>query len=133
MRILVVEQVQRVLDQIRAILEAEGFKVIVAADAAEAISLTEADPPDLVVSEFELDGPTTGLDLLKWFRGGSKTAGIPFVLLAGRTTRDDFRKGMELGADDIVMKPFSGRDLLTSRHPHDAGRSRCGPGRRQRR
>jgi EAL domain-containing protein (putative c-di-GMP-specific phosphodiesterase class I)/CheY-like chemotaxis protein len=113
LKILVIEDVQLLLDQITAILEEEGYQVLGTKDGAGAVFMTELSPPDLVLCDINLPG-MNGFELLEWYRSNQRTAGIPFIMLTGRATREDLRKSMTLGADDFVTKPFTGRELLAS-------------------
>lgn len=98
----------RVRQVVSAYLEREGFRVDQAADAAEARSFLDGPPPDLVVLDVMFPG-ASGLDLLAELRSGSD---MPVILLTARAEESDRIAGLELGADDYVVKPFSPRELV---------------------
>ncbi|MEO1059723.1 MAG: winged helix-turn-helix domain-containing protein, partial [Actinomycetota bacterium] len=78
-----------------------------AADGNTALELLDADPPDLVVLDMMLPG-VNGLDILRRVRSSSE---IPVIMLTARAEETDRVSGLELGADDYVVKPFSPREL----------------------
>lgn len=98
----------RVRQVVSAYLEREGFRVDQAADAAEARALLAGSPPDLVVLDVMFPG-ASGLDLLAEMR---ETSELPVILLTARAEESDRVAGLELGADDYVVKPFSPRELV---------------------
>lgn len=107
-RILVIDDEPRVRQVVTAYLEREGFRVDHAADAAEARALLEGPPPDLVILDIMFPG-ASGLDLLAELRA---TTDLPVILLTARAEEADRVAGLELGADDYVVKPFSPRELV---------------------
>ena len=107
-QILVVDDEPMVREVVVAYLEREGFKVVEAASGAAALKQIEQSRPDLVVLDVmlpELDG----FSVLKELRGQDD---IPVILLTARTEEPDRVLGLELGADDYVVKPFSPRELV---------------------
>lgn len=107
-RILLIDDEPRVRQVVSAYLEREGFRVDQAADAAEARALLVGSPPDLVVLDVMFPG-ASGLDLLVEMR---ETSELPVILLTARAEESDRVAGLELGADDYVVKPFSPRELV---------------------
>jgi DNA-binding response OmpR family regulator len=107
-RILVVDDEPRVREVVVAYLEREGFKVVEAADADTARRYLAGPPPDLVILDIMFPG-ASGLDLLHELR---RTIGTPVILLTARADEADRVLGLELGADDYVVKPFSPRELV---------------------
>ena len=89
-------------------LEHEGMVATQAADGEAARQLIEHDPPDLVVLDVMVP-QINGLDLCSWIRSRSE---IPVILLTARGEESDRITGLELGADDYVVKPFSPRELV---------------------
>jgi two-component system alkaline phosphatase synthesis response regulator PhoP len=89
-------------------LRAAGFTVTTAADGATAVTAARARPPDLVVLDLGLPG-MDGLDVARELRRSSVT---PIIMLTARGEEADRVVGLELGADDYVVKPFSPRELL---------------------
>src|SRR5919108_2386233 len=107
-RILVVDDEPRITRLVRDYLERAGFAVSVARDGAEALLRARTERPDLVVLDLglpELDG----LDVTRSLRRDSAT---PIIILTARDDEADRIVGLELGADDYVIKPFSPRELV---------------------
>jgi len=110
-RVLVVDDDQRVRTVVSWQLEAEGFAVTEAADGAAALDQIEHDPPDLVVLDLSLPG-VGGLDVLRRVRGAEGPAPpLPVIVLSGRSGETDRIIGLDLGADDYLVKPFSPGEL----------------------
>jgi DNA-binding response OmpR family regulator len=106
--ILVVDDEDVVRDVVVRYLEHEGMQTVQAADGEEARRIIELDPPDLVILDVMLP-KVNGLDLCGWIRDRSE---IPVILLTARGEESDRITGLELGADDYVVKPFSPRELV---------------------
>lgn len=105
-RVLVVEDEETLAESIRYNLEAEGYSVEVVADGAT--GLARAPQADLVLLDLMLPA-MHGLDVLRSLRRRST---VPVVILTAKTAESDRVAGLELGADDYVVKPFSMRELL---------------------
>jgi DNA-binding response OmpR family regulator len=106
-RILVVDDEPMVREVVTAYLEREGFFVSEAADGAAAVAALQGTPPDLVVLDLMLP-KIDGYDILARLR---RQGNIPVIVLTARTEESDRILGLELGADDYVVKPFSPREL----------------------
>ncbi len=106
-RILVVDDEPTVRDVVSRYLEREGYRVHSAADGDSARRLFD-ESPDLVV----LDLTLPGMDGLSFLRDIRRTSAVPVILLTARTDEIDRVVGLELGADDYVVKPFSPRELV---------------------
>lgn len=107
-RVLVIDDEPRVREVVVAYLEREGFKVLEAADADTAQRYLDGPAPDLVILDIMFPG-ASGLDLLHEIR---RTSDMPVILLTARAEEADRVLGLELGADDYVVKPFSPRELV---------------------
>ncbi len=107
-RILVVDDEPRVREVVAAYLEREGYRVDQAADAGGARARLEGAPPDLVILDVMFPG-ASGLDLLTELRSRGE---VPVILLTARAEETDRVLGLELGADDYIVKPFSPRELV---------------------
>ncbi len=91
----------------RAYLERDGFRVVEALNAKSGLAAMRREPVDLVVLDLGLpDG--NGLDLLRTLRSNSQ---VPVIIVTGRSEETDRVVGLELGADDYLVKPFSQREL----------------------
>ena len=138
-RILVVDDDERVRTVLSWQLEAEGFAVRCAADGADALDRIHRERPDLVVLDLSLPG-LAGLDVLRRVRcqegpgGPGPASPLPVIILSGRTGETDRIVGLDLGADDYLVKPFSPGELAArvrsvlrrARPPADAGSQPAG-------
>jgi DNA-binding response OmpR family regulator len=107
-RILFVEDEASISDPFSRALAREGFEPVVARTAREALALAERIEPDLVLLDLNLpDGD--GRDVARELR---RRGDVPIVMLTARGTETDRIVGLELGADDYVVKPFSGAELI---------------------
>ncbi|HEV8371642.1 MAG TPA: response regulator transcription factor [Actinomycetota bacterium] len=107
-RILVVEDESRIARLVRDYLEHAGFEVLVAGDGEVALASARRSRPDLVVLDLGLPG-RDGLDVARTLR---QTSTVPIVMLTARGEEIDRVVGLELGADDYVVKPFSPKELV---------------------
>jgi two-component system, OmpR family, alkaline phosphatase synthesis response regulator PhoP len=106
--ILVAEDEPQIAGLVRDYLEHAGFAVITAADGAAALALARARRPDAVVLDLGLPR-VDGLDVIRTIRRDSR---VPILILSARGDEIDRVTGLELGADDYVVKPFSPRELV---------------------
>jgi DNA-binding response OmpR family regulator len=106
-RVLVVDDEPMVREVVAAYLAREGFSVTEAADGRAALELIGSSRPDLVVLDVMLP-EVDGFSVLTEVR---RVADVPIILLTARTDETDRVLGLELGADDYVVKPFSPREL----------------------
>jgi DNA-binding response OmpR family regulator len=109
--ILVIEDNFDVRENIIEILELGNYTVITADNGRRGVELAQQEKPDLIICDImmpELDG----YGVLHLLSKSPKTASIPFVFLTAKTERADIRKGMSLGADDYLTKPFDDIELL---------------------
>ena len=109
--VLVVEDERKLRDLVRSYLERAGFTVLSTDSGAEAITMALASVPDLVILDLGLpDVP--GETVARELRETGPTAGTPILMLTAKTAEEDRIRGLELGADDYVTKPFSPRELV---------------------
>jgi DNA-binding response OmpR family regulator len=106
--ILVVEDEMKIARLVRDYLSHAGFEVIVTADGESALSSARGHRPDLVVLDLGLPG-RDGLDVARELR---RSSDVPIVMLTARGDEIDRVAGLELGADDYVVKPFSPKELV---------------------
>jgi DNA-binding response OmpR family regulator len=105
--ILVVDDEPVLRETLAEALDADGFRVVTAADGREALSRFREHQPDLVVLDLMLP-ELSGIEVCRIIRAES---GVPIVMLTAKTSELDKVVGLELGADDYVTKPFSLREL----------------------
>ena len=108
-KILVVDDEERMARFIRLNLEHDGFQVIEAFRGQEAMDKIRTTMPDLVLLDIMLPD-LDGFEVLKMIR---EISNIPVIMLTAKGEEDDRVKGLELGADDYVTKPFSPRELVS--------------------
>lgn len=112
-RVLVVDDDEGVRTGVTWALEADGFSVEAVADGMRALDLIETRPPSLVVLDLSLPG-VGGLDVLRRVRRREERDGsfrLPIIVLSGRDGETDRIVGLDLGADDYLVKPFSPGEL----------------------
>jgi phosphate regulon transcriptional regulator PhoB len=109
--ILVVEDEKDIRDLVRFHLEKEGYAVREAETGEEALQRVAGERPALLVLDLMLPG-TDGLEVCRRLRSSSATASVPIVMLTARAGEVDRVLGLEMGADDYIIKPFSPRELV---------------------
>jgi two-component system phosphate regulon response regulator PhoB len=92
-------------------LEAEGFKVAKAETGDEALLLVEEETPDIIVLDWMLPG-VSGIEVCRRVKSKIETRGIPIIMLSARSEEVDRVRGLETGADDYVIKPYSVVELM---------------------
>jgi len=110
-KILIIEDNKQVRENIVEILESEGYEMYQADGGISGIDISKRVQPDLVICDImmpEMDG----FEVLENMRKNVLTSNIPFIFLTAKDTRDDLRKGMQLGADDYISKPFTIEEIL---------------------
>jgi len=107
-RILVVEDEERILNFLRSKLKASGYEVLTASNGIEGLEQTQAQEPDLVVLDV-LMPKMNGFEMLKELRSFSA---VPVIILTAKGTDVDRIKGLQLGADDYLPKPFNPDELV---------------------
>lgn len=107
-RILVVDDELQIVKVLRAYLEKAGFQVVTAGDGNAAVSVFRHSRPDFVILDLNLPG-MDGLDVCRTIR---RESNVPMLMLTARVEEADRLIGLELGADDYVVKPFSPREVV---------------------
>ncbi len=106
--ILVVDDEKKIVTVLKGYLEQAGFRVVTAADGQLALTTFRHARPDLVVLDLMLPG-IDGLDVCRALR---RESSVPIIMLTARAEEADRLIGLELGADDYVVKPFSPREVV---------------------
>lgn len=106
--VLVVDDEPKIVRIARDFLERGGFTVLTASDGTSALSLARTARPDLIVLDLALPG-VDGLDVTRALRKDSE---VPIIMLTARADEADRLIGLELGADDYIVKPFSPKELV---------------------
>lgn len=108
LRVLVVEDEDRIRQVLQRGLTYEGYRVDVAADGAAGLALARENPPDLVVLDWMLPG-MDGLEVCRRLRAGGP---VPILMLTAKDSVSDRVQGLDAGADDYLVKPFAFDELL---------------------
>ncbi len=129
--VLVVEDEDDIRTLVRYNLEQEGFRVEEARDGAEAYEMVRRRVPDAMVLDLMLPG-MSGLELCQKLRAEPATRTLPILMLTAKGSEVDRILGLEMGADDYVVKPFSPRELVARiravlRRSHAAHQAAAGP------
>ena len=112
--ILVVDDEERLRRISSACLSHEGYSVLTAANAPEALRHLAAAKVDLVLLDIDLSAELDGIDVLKHIRADPATAKLPVMILSGQTQSSEIRRGVEAGADHYMMKPYQITDVLAN-------------------
>lgn len=107
-KILIVEDESSLAEPLSFLLRKEGFETVIAEDGLKAVELFTSQHPDLILLDLMLPG-ISGTDVCKRIRGVSM---VPIIMLTAKDDEVDKVVGLELGADDYVTKPYSGRELV---------------------
>jgi len=111
--VLIIDDHGDIRENIAEMLSLSGYKTVTAENGKKGVEAAMKEKPDLVICDImmpELDG----YGVLHMLRKNEATALIPFIFLSAKTERSDMRKGMEMGADDYIMKPFDDMELLNA-------------------
>lgn len=112
-KILVIEDEFDIRDEVMSWLVFEGYEALGAADGKEGLRVIRHEQPDLVLCDIsmpEMDGHTVLIEM----RSNAALQHIPFIFMTASADRDDVRRGMNLGADDYITKPFSHAEILNA-------------------
>ncbi|MFO7592694.1 MAG: phosphate regulon transcriptional regulator PhoB [Pseudomonadota bacterium] len=109
--ILLVEDEAAIREMTAMALKRAGFEVEEAEDALQAERIVSDNLPDMILLDWMLPG-SSGVDLARRFRRDDYTREVPIIMLTARSEEDDRIRGLESGADDYVIKPFSPRELI---------------------
>ncbi len=111
-KVLIAEDEETIVESLSFLMEKEGYDVRVATDGQTAISMIACDAPDMVLLDVMMPG-CDGFEVVRAVRSDANTKLIPIMMLTAKTREVDRRKGLELGVDDFVTKPFSTRDVVS--------------------
>ena len=109
--VLIVEDEVAIVTLLRYNLEREGFRVYSTGDGEEAITMVKEYKPDVIVLDWMLPS-MSGIDICKQLRWSTDTKGIPIIMLSARGEESDRIRGLDAGADDYIVKPFSPAELV---------------------
>lgn len=110
-RILLVEDDAAICEMLQAPLQKAGYEVLEAGDVRTAKARLLEDPPELILLDWMLPD-TSGIDWARTLKASPVTKDIPLIMLTARGEEEDRVRGLDVGADDYVTKPFSPRELV---------------------
>jgi DNA-binding response OmpR family regulator len=120
-RVLIVDDEPNILLSLEFLMQQAGLEVTTAADGEQALDLIHEQTPDLILLDISLPG-MSGFDLLEQLRQSPDTRTLPVVMLTAHGREVEKEKGMALGANDYITKPFSTRALMARVQALLAGR-----------
>jgi two-component system phosphate regulon response regulator PhoB len=109
--VVLVEDEKSIATLVKYNLEKEGFKVYCSETGEDALKIIKEKIPDLVILDWMLPD-TSGIDICRQIKVDKKLKNIPVLILTAKGEPDDKIKGLEVGADDYVTKPFNNKELL---------------------
>ena len=109
-RVLVVEDEAPIREMLSFMLEQKGYEPIEAANFSEAVALVQEPYPELILLDWMIPGGS-GIQFIKLMKQEELTRNIPIVMLTARGEEEDKVRGLEVGADDYITKPFSPKEL----------------------
>ncbi len=109
--ILIIEDEPNQAELIRYNLESEGYRVLVAFDGEDGLIQTMETIPDLILLDWMIP-KVSGIEVCRQLRKNRSTREIPIILLTARSEEEDKVRGLDIGADDYVIKPYSIKELL---------------------
>lgn len=110
-KILLIEDNQEIRENIAEILTLANYESLEAENGKIGVELAKKEKPDLIICDIMMP-QLDGYGVLHMLSKNQETAGIPFIFLTAKSEKEDFRKGMNLGADDYLIKPFDDLELL---------------------
>jgi len=112
-RILIVDDEPNIVVPLEFLMKREGYDVAIARDGQAALDALAEKAPDLVILDVMLP-QMSGFDVCRHIRGDARWRGLKILMLTAKGRDSEMHKGLDLGADAYVTKPFSTRDLVVS-------------------
>ncbi|MDF1653987.1 MAG: phosphate regulon transcriptional regulator PhoB [Coxiellaceae bacterium] len=113
--VLIVDDEQSIRNMLRYALQIAGFDVVEAEEASDAKKQIQVATPNIILLDWMLPG-TSGIEFAKQLKASKNTSDIPIILLTAKAEEDSKVEGLNTGADDYVIKPFSPRELIARIH-----------------
>ena len=110
-RLLLVEDDPHLVELLQWRFEREEFDVVHTPDGDEALQLAKASPPDVILLDWMIEGPS-GIEVCRRLRRCPETAAVPIIMVTARDAEAERIRGLDAGADDYVVKPFSPGELI---------------------
>ena len=112
-KVLVIDDEDSIRETILINLRKNGFETLSAINGAEGIKIARTQLPDVIICDVRME-LVSGYEMLTVIRNDPMTAGTPFILITAEPSRSGMRQGMELGADDYLIKPFTGAEIIAA-------------------
>jgi len=110
-KVLIIEDNKTIQRLVQIVFEREGFDVSMASDGSDGLRQAFLKPPQIIILDIMMDG-LHGFEVCKMLRANSNMRKTAIIITSARSFKSDIDKGMELGADSYVVKPFSPKELL---------------------
>lgn len=111
LKILIVDDEEHIVELLKFNLEVKGYKVLCAYDGVDGFNLAKEEKPDLVLLDLMLPG-IDGIEVCRRMKSDSELKKTPVIMLTAKNLEQDKIKGLEIGADDYITKPFSVKELM---------------------
>lgn len=111
--ILLIEDNAEIRENMAEILELTGYRVYTAENGKDGVAMAILEKPDMIICDIMMP-VLDGYGVLHMIQKNSGLEGIPFIFLTAKSERNEIRRGMEMGADDYITKPFDGTELLNA-------------------
>lgn len=112
-KILVIDDAEFILDSTSTLLSFEGYDVVTASDGVEGVAAAKEHAPDLILCDISMPN-LDGYGVIEQLRANKETESTPFIFLTAFTEKQNMRMGMEKGADDFLVKPYTRDELLAA-------------------
>ena len=113
-KILIVDDMEAIVDITKSLLESFGFKQFLTANNVEkAYELFKSEKPDIVITDWHMDPPPDGMDLILKIRKGADSPNpyVPIIMMTGFAAKARVEKARDMGVTEILIKPFKAKDL----------------------
>jgi len=111
--VVLIEDNREIRENTAEILELSNYKVMTAANGVAGIELIKGNIPDIIISDIMMP-EMNGYEVLKEVRSSPSTQNIPFIFFTAKSESMDMEKGLKLGADQYLIKPFDDEELLSA-------------------
>jgi DNA-binding response OmpR family regulator len=118
-KVLIIEDNKTIQRLVQIVFEREGFDVSMATDGSDGLRQAFLKPPQIIILDIMMDG-LHGFEVCRMLRANSSMRRTAIIITSARSFKSDIDKGMELGADSYVVKPFSPKELfeIAVQHMH---------------
>ena len=111
-KILIVDDYLEVRELVEVTLRSGDYQVLQAENGRKAIEIAKAEKPDLIIMDIMMPGDIDGLGATRALKNDPETKGCPIIMLTAKGQEDDIKQGLQAGADNYFVKPFSPLQLI---------------------